>query len=220
MAQGNTPPAFCCLGGKNVQSIVLQGIDLGLVRSATAFSITNCLGKLGCKLVEMSLAASLIPPSLISKTCLMLKGRKHLVLLFLTVFETQHVPLSTQSYQESSQSYRATCVRSRSLRAAQSLQYLLTARYMYATKFGVCGCVYLRCTRNKGTLRFLMLKFVLRDCMITGKRRRSRGFSRRFGKRRNPVQVGQQVGIQEGASNKIQLWINVSYFSHSAVCEL
>ena len=39
------------------------------------------------------------------------------------------------------------------------VQYLLTARCMYATKaakIGVCGCVYLRCTRNKGTLRFYL----------------------------------------------------------------
>ena len=59
--------------------------DLGLFRPASAFSIANYSDKLGCKLVEMSLAASL-----------MLKGRNNLlVLLYPSVFETQHLSRST-----------------------------------------------------------------------------------------------------------------------------
>ena len=69
-------------------------LDLGLFRPA-AFSIANHSGKLGCKLVEMSLAASLMSPSLFSRICLMLTGRNNLVvLLYLSVFETQHLPRS------------------------------------------------------------------------------------------------------------------------------
>ena len=71
-------------------------LDLGILSSATTFSMATCFGKLGCKLVEMSLVASLMSPSLFSRICLMLKGRNNLVLLFLSaVFETQHLPRST-----------------------------------------------------------------------------------------------------------------------------
>ena len=71
-------------------------LDLGILRSATTFSIATGLGKLGCKLVEMSLAVSSMSPSPFSRICLMLKGRNNLVvLLYLSVFETQHLPRST-----------------------------------------------------------------------------------------------------------------------------
>ena len=92
-------------------------LDLGLFRPATAFSIANCLGKLGCKLVEMSLAASLIPTSLISQDLLdaqEAKSNNLVVLHFLYVFEIEHVPRSTvfhMSYQRSNQTKPNVIVR-------------------------------------------------------------------------------------------------------------
>ena len=99
--------------------------DLGILRSATTVSIANCSGKLGCKLVEMSLAASSMSPSLISKIYLVLKkGRNNLfVLLFLSVFEIQHVPMSTSGHSRTrgqAKRHHATCVRSRNVWAVQS----------------------------------------------------------------------------------------------------
>ena len=82
MAHENTPLALSYLGDVHILIVlpevkpnitVRYKLDLGILRSATTFSIANCSGKLGCKLVEMSLAASLMPPSLISKIYLMLK---------------------------------------------------------------------------------------------------------------------------------------------------
>ena len=95
--------------------------DLGLFMPATtAFKIANCSRKLGCKLVEMSLAASLIPTSLISQDLLdaqEAKSNNLVVLHFLYVFEIERVRRSTvfhRSYQGSSQSRLVACVRSRS----------------------------------------------------------------------------------------------------------
>ena len=71
-------------------------LDLGLFRPVSALSVANYSVKLGGKLVEMSLAACLMSPLLFSRIFLMLKGQNNLVvLLYLSVFETQHLPRST-----------------------------------------------------------------------------------------------------------------------------
>ena len=92
--------------------------DLGLFMPAIVFSIANCLRKLGCKLVEMSLAASLIPTSLISQDLLdaqEAKSNNLVVLHFLHVFEIEHVRRSTVFFKMTARNSRTGLTRRVSL---------------------------------------------------------------------------------------------------------